>query len=266
MLSSQSQKSALNKILDFVKYHNAFTIGLALALFCAGAIFAASPDARDAVLGKEIITARGVDNSRIINADLENFDFEMKIENVTEDETNYYVDYSFQTLGVKDNVWQIIARANTMTVSKASIAGQDLGLYVQAQLANIVQNELTYLKQAQAAERKNGLTQIVMTTEYTGLIGLVLDVKNAILPGYEPVVKPALSELAQDVQPQPPEQPQESELMLEPEINQNATSTQEIMISEIGNTETLGQGGMLSTSGNFGSGTVGSGTATTTAE
>jgi len=245
-----------NKIVDFVKYHNAFTVGLALALFCTGAIFAASPEARDAVLSKEIITVRGVDNSRIINADLENFDFQMKIENVAEDETNYYIDYSFQTLGVKNNVWQIIARANTMTVGKASIAGQDLGLYVQAQLANIAQNELAYLKQAQAAEREKGLTQIVRTTKYSGLIGLVLDMKNAVLPGYEPVVKPEPLELAQETTPQQPEMPQEPELLQEPVLAENATTTEEIAVNGTENMGRSGQGDVLSASGNFGSGTA----------
>ena len=232
----KEQLAPTKRLINFVKYNNAFVIGLVLVLFGGGAIFAASPDARSAVVGKEIVTVRGVDNSRIINADLDNFDFQVKIDNVTEDAANYYVDYSFRTIGVEANVWQAITRNLQMTVAKDALAGQDLGLYVQAQLANIAQNELAYLEQAQSAEKEKGLTQIVRTTEYTGLIGLVLDVKNAVLPGYDPVVKPEPVELAQGITPQPQELPQEPETLSEPELTENATTTQETAAEESQNT------------------------------
>ena len=216
------QKSIKNKCLDFVKYHNGFVIGTVFALLGGGAIMAASPEAREAVLGKEIIIAQGVDNAQIINADLENFDFQMKIDNVTEDWTNYYVDYSFRTVGVEANVWQTIVRNAKMTVAKDALAGADLGLYVQAQLANIAQNDLAYLKLAQAAEREKGPAQIIRTAEYTGLIGLVLDVKNAVLPGYDPVVKPEPVKLTQEIQ-----EPQRPETIQEIVPAPNATTTEE---------------------------------------
>lgn len=222
-----SNQALKNKALDFVKYHNGFVIGLVLALFGGAVIFAASPEARKAVVGDKITAEQGVDNSRIINADLENFDFAMKIDNVTEDQNNYYIDYSFRTLGVEANVWQTATRNAKMTVSKDSLVGQDLGLYVQSQLANIAQNELAYLKQAQVAEIEKGLTQITRTTEYTGLIGLVLDVKNAVLPGYEPVIKPEPVELARETP-----QPRELELIQELEPGRNATTTEEIAAGE----------------------------------
>jgi len=182
------------KIITFVQYSNAFTVGLVLVLFGAGVIFAASPEARDAVseaIGQEVVVEQtGVDNAALLAADLAAFDPQMKVENVSEDEENYYVDYSFQTLGIQDNVWQPISRQLSMTIDKLSLQGGDLGLYVQKQLNEIAQNQLSYLKQAQQAEQEKGKTEIAKTTEYTGLIGLVLDVKNAILPGYEPVVSP----------------------------------------------------------------------------
>jgi len=227
----KEQIAPTKRLINFVKYNNAFVIGLVLVLFGGGAIFAASPDARSAVVGKEIVTVQGVDNSRIINADLENFDFQMKIENVTEDATNYYVDYSFRTIGIEGNEWQTITRNLQMTVAKDALAGQDLGLYVQTQLANIAQNELVYLELAQTAEKEKGLTQIVRTTEYTGLIGLVLDVKNAVLPGYDPVVKPEPVELAQNIEQPQPEELQGPEIITEPEPVQNATTTEETAAS-----------------------------------
>jgi len=195
-----SSETIKNKITHFVKYHNGFVVGLMLALFGGAAIFAASPQAREAVLGEEIVTESGVDNSALLAALLDDFDFGMTVENVTEDDGNYYIDYSFNTYQIQDNVWQIAPRHSLMKIDKLSLAGGDLGLYLQKQLSEIVQNELAYLKEVQTAEREKGPTRMVKTTEYTGLIGLVLDVKNAVLPGYDPVVKPAPVELAQDAE------------------------------------------------------------------
>jgi len=190
-----SSETIKNKALDFAKYHNGFVIGLMLVFSGGAAIFAADPGAREAVLGKEIVSQTGVDNSAILAADLDDFDFEIKINEVAEDENNYYVDYSFRTLEIQDNIWQEAQRRSSMTIDKLSLAGKDLGLYVQEQLVQVAQNEQNYLKQVQAAETKKGPTQIARAAEYTGLIGLVLDAKNAILPGYDPVVKPAPAEL-----------------------------------------------------------------------
>ncbi|NCB08943.1 MAG: hypothetical protein EOM73_12360, partial [Bacteroidia bacterium] len=95
------------------------------------------------------------------------------------------MDYSFRTLEIQDNIWQEAQRRSSMAIDKLSLAGKDLGLYVQEQLVQIAQNEQNYLKQVQAAETKKGPTQIARAAEYTGLIGLVLDAKNAILPGYD---------------------------------------------------------------------------------
>jgi hypothetical protein len=212
------------KIITFIQYSNAFTVGLVLVLFGAGVIFAASPEARQAVseaIGQEVVTEQtGVDNTAILAADLSAFDPQMKIEAVSEDEKNYYVEYSFSTLGIQDNVWQPISRKLSMIIDKLSLQGGDLGLYVQKQLNEIAQNELVFLKKVQTAEIAKGKTEIAQTTEYTGLIGLVLDVKNAILPGYEPVVAPndQLSAVNNPVSPVVP---------AEPGNPSNATTTKE---------------------------------------
>lgn len=190
------------KFLDFIKYNNAFVIGLVLAVLGGGTIFAASPEARNAVIGEKIVKEVGIDNAALLGADLDDFAFDMTVDNVSEDESSYYVDYSFSTLGIEGNIWQIILRESRIVIAKGSLAGQDLGLYVQAQLANVVQNELAYLKRVQAAEKEKGETKIVKTAEYTGLIGLVLDLKNQAFFGYEPVIDPALAKLAWNTEPQ----------------------------------------------------------------
>ena len=179
----------LNKIIDFIKYHNAFTIGLILIFVFSGVIFA-SEDVKKAVIGEEIITQTGIENTQLLEANLDNFDLAMTIEAVSEDENNYYIDYSFNTLGIKENVWQPLVRKVTMTVSKLAIQGKDLGLYLTEELGEAADYQIKFLHEVQKAEKEKGQTKIVETTQYTGLIGLVLNTKEKVLPGYEPVIEP----------------------------------------------------------------------------
>ncbi|MCK4473936.1 DUF5011 domain-containing protein [Candidatus Parcubacteria bacterium] len=175
------------KIINFIKYHNAFTIGLALMFVFSGVIFA-SDDVRETVFGEEIITQTGVDNARILSVDLENFDLGLQITKVNEDEENYYVDYIYKTLGIKDSVWQLVVKEKHLTVSKQTLEDRDLGLYLIEELGEVADYELSYLKEVQTAEQEKGISKLTATIDYTGLIGLVLDVKEKVLPGYEPVI------------------------------------------------------------------------------
>jgi len=179
-------------VLDFIKYHNAFTIGLIFVFAIGGTIFA-SEDVRNTVVGEKIVEEQGIDNSQLLAADLSNFDLAMTIKKVEQDDLNYYVDYNFNTLAVKDNVWQSLLQESLLTVSKSALGERDLGLYVQKELGEVADFKIKCLKDVQLAEKEKEETKIVQTTEYTGLIGLVLDVKNNVFPGYEPVVEPTIT-------------------------------------------------------------------------
>jgi len=184
------QKIQIQKVVKFVKYHNAFSIGLVLVFLITASAFA-DEEIRNTLLGEEIVIEKqGIDNTVILSADLDNFDFQLQITGVSEDTQNYYIDYSYNSLAIKDDIWQEVTREETLTVSKKALAGRDLGLYVTEELGETADCELAYLKEVQTAEKQKGKTEIVETTDYTGLIGLVLDIKNKILPGYEPVIEP----------------------------------------------------------------------------
>lgn len=176
------------KIINFIKYHNAFTIGLVLTLIVGGAALA-NEDVRDTIIGEEIITEQGIDNSQVLAIDLDNFDFAMQITDVLEDAENYYVDYIYNTLAIKDNAWQEVARTGTLTVSKSGLAGQDLGLYVAEELGEIIDSQLSYLREVQEIEMERGQTFVQQTVKHTALLGLILDPETHELPGYEPVVQ-----------------------------------------------------------------------------
>jgi len=188
------------KIINFIKYHNAMAIAVSL-IFVLSFSAMASETVRDTVIGEKIETVQGIDNSQLLASDLDNLNLKLTIINVVQDNQNYYVDYQFKTLAIKDNVWQSVLKNKRLTVSKAFLAESDLGLYVQEELGEVIDYELSYLKEVQTIQKRKGKTEIVKTTEYTGLIGLALNVKNKIFPGYEPVVKPLAIEIAQVSEP-----------------------------------------------------------------
>ena len=179
----------MQKLINFIKYNNAFTIGIAAFLLIAGSSFA-SETVRDTVIGKTIEEIQGVDNTALLAMNFDTFKQEMSIADVTEDEENYYVSYVFSTFDVKDYFWQNQNKTQTLKVSKDALkGGEDLGLYVQKELSQVMDAQLAYLKTAQEKEQKKGETKPIKTIKYTGLKGLVLNSETKELEGYEPVVK-----------------------------------------------------------------------------
>ena len=177
------------KIIQFIKYHNGFAIGVSLIfVFMAGAL-AASPEFRENFISSEEIV-RSVDNSGIISANLDNFNFRLQIKTITEDAKNYYIVYTYKTITIEDYVWQEAEIEKTLTVSKEALGDKDLGLYVAEELGEVIDYELSYLKEVQQIEKEKGLTQKIVTTQYAGLIGKFLSSKEEVFPGYEPVIKP----------------------------------------------------------------------------
>lgn len=223
-----------SKIINFIKYHNAFAIGISLILVLTFSAMA-SEDVRNALIGEVIVTEQGIDNSQLLAANLENFDINLKIENILEDEENYYVNYTFNTIAVRNNIWQPVVKSEKFTVNKNALGNRDLGIYLVEELSEVAMSEMAFLKEAQKIESEKGKTQIVQTTAYTALLGLVLNSKTRELPGYEPVVKPP--EII--VQPQPetimPSQSPEEMPFVEvgpPQTSTEATSTEATIITE----------------------------------
>jgi len=175
-------------VLRFIKYNNALPIALSFLLLSFGGAFAASPEVRDAVYGvQERVVS--IDNTYISSKDLTSYTPRVQITGVTEDEQNYYVHYAFTTIGLRDAVWQDLNEDKIMEVSKNAIKGRDLGLYVTEQLKQNIDRELSRLREVQEIERRNISSKIV-ATQYSGLIGKLLDDTTEELPGYVPVVVP----------------------------------------------------------------------------
>ncbi len=175
------------KILNFIKYNNAFTIILGVCFLSFGISFAASPAVRDSVYSSSE-TVVSVDNSSIISADLDSFDFNLKINNVAEDDKNYYADYSYQTMVIEDGFWKNKTIEKTLKESKEALNGKDFGLYAAKELGDDMNYELSYLKRVQKLETGKGESHKVVTVTYSGLIGKLLNPKEKVIEGYNPVI------------------------------------------------------------------------------
>jgi len=174
-------------ILHFLSYHNAVPITLGILFLGAGGVFAAT--------NPELIydteeTVLSIDNTYIVQKDLTQYTPEVQIQEVTEDEQFYYVGYLFTTVALEDSVWQDVSIQKSMKVSKAELGGvQDLGVYVTAQLRQLIDRELAYLREVQQFEQKQ-LSNKVVATAYSGLVGAMLNDSTEVIAGYRPVVTP----------------------------------------------------------------------------
>lgn len=190
----------LVKFFHYIQYHNSVAIGMAV-LFLGAGFAAASPAARDAVYSSSQI-ARSVDNGYIRQVDLGSLRFGLKINRVTEDSNAYIVDYSYNTIVVNDYMWQPVFLEKTLNVSKQALGERDLGMYVAEQLGQIIDRDYSYLSRAQTIEREKGPSQKIITTQYAGLVGRMLDPKDKVFAGYDPVVKPPQAEQEEKKEPE----------------------------------------------------------------
>ncbi|MBX4181365.1 hypothetical protein KW807_00675 [Candidatus Parcubacteria bacterium] len=194
----------MERLLKFIKYNNAVPIALTLILTSSGAAFAFSPEARDMIVDSKEV-ARSTDNSYLLATDLDNYNFNLQIKDVKEDEENYYVTYSYRLIELDDYAWKNLDKEEILKVSKETLDKgyiKDLGLYTSKEIGDVLDTKLAYLKRVKDTEKEKGLTQKVITTEYSGLIGRIFDPKDKTFPGYaaviaaeeKPVEEPKLSE------------------------------------------------------------------------
>ncbi len=192
--------------LKFIKYNNLFPIILMAVFLGSGLTLAASPVIREGLISSQE-TVHSADNSYIIAINLDNYDFHLKINNVTEDALNYYVDYTYRPITLNDYVWQEVTRQKNLVVAKIALGDRDLGGLVSEQLGQMIDSELNYLREVQKIEIAKGQTQKVVSTKYAGLIGGLLSSSDKVFADYVPVVqeRPESDQLAAIVIAEQPE-------------------------------------------------------------
>ncbi len=176
----------LSKILHFLKYNN-LTVLIVLAVFLlTGGVFAATPAGREAI-GTKQTKIEGVDNSLLLAADLDNFNMDFKIDKIDQDESYYYVTYSYLDLAVVNNAWQYQLNEKVRKITRK--LKEDLGVYLADELKQQYDSRIKELRQAKTQAQSQGQESRVEVTEYSGLIGKTLDLAAAVFPSYQPVKK-----------------------------------------------------------------------------
>lgn len=202
----------MRKILNFIFYNNTIPILLGVLFLGAGVTLAANEDARELLISsEEVITS--IDNTYIRKVNLDTFAFEIETTSVTEDDTHYYVGYTFKTIDLEDGVWQKVTKIGEVAVSKIALGDNDLGLFVTEELKEIRDAEIERLKETQEIELAIGESPKVVATVYKGLVGKMLDPKEEVLEGYDPVIEPPkpgpieepVSAVAEETEVQEPE-------------------------------------------------------------
>lgn len=179
----------MHPFVRFLSYNNAVPIALTILISGGGAAFAATNPETIYDSAQTVVAA---DNTYIANKDLSSFTPRIVIMGVTEDADNYYVAYALTTIDVVDSVWRDVVKERVLTVSKGVLGEYgDLGLYATEQFKQIVDSQLAYLREVQEIERRQ-VTQKVVATSYSGLVGRFLDESTEVLPGYVPVVTPPI--------------------------------------------------------------------------
>ncbi len=173
-----------NKAIHFIQYNNLTLLILAVILVAGTGAFAAT-DAGQAVIGGKTVSTQGTDNTLLLDTDLDNFDMDFKIERVEQDDSYYYIAYTYLDLDKRSAAWEYQLKENVRKVSRKSKV--DLGQYLAAELKEEYEARIKDLKAEQARAAESGAATRVEVTAYSGLIGATLDLAGRVFPGYEPV-------------------------------------------------------------------------------
>lgn len=172
-------------MIYFFKYHNGAILILA-AFFLLGSAVFASEDIKSAI-GTAQTAAEGFDNSVLLEADLENFNMEFKIEKVEKEKGYYFIHFSFLDLAKEKEGWQYKLKHKILKFKEKP--GLAIEKAAGEELAEIRLARIKFLKSEQEKARISGLSGRTEITEYSGLIGKTFDIAAKIFPGFESASK-----------------------------------------------------------------------------
>lgn len=174
----------LKKILFFLKYNNFVILILAIIFVVGTGAFAASEPGQE-FIGQKETEIKGVDNTLLLEADLEKLDMDYKIEKIEEDEDYFYITYTCLELLKKDSAWQYQLNEKNRKISKNIKV--DLGVFLAEELKEEYYEKIKELKLAKAKAQTEGESIRQEVTTYGGLIGKTLAITASVFDGYEPV-------------------------------------------------------------------------------
>lgn len=195
-------RNTWSPLINYVLYNNSFTLLVVFLLLSGGTVLAANDDVREAVSEAVVSsedTVLSIDNTFIIDVDVENFDFRVQVAGIEEDNDNYYVTYTYSTIEIQDGMWQAVDKVGDFIVAKAQLGENDLGLYIAEELKEFVDGQKRLLAETQQIERNLGRSGKVVERKYAGLIGRFLDPDEVTFDGYDPVAEPVEVAVAEEV-------------------------------------------------------------------
>jgi hypothetical protein len=177
-------KPMFKKITHFIKYNNAAVLILAFFLLFGAGAFAQSPAGQE-FIGEKQVRMEGVDNALLLDADLDNFDMDFKIERIEDDGVYYYITYTYLDLVKNNNVWEyrIFEKTRKTTIARIN----DLGMHIAEELGQQYDARMKELRIEQEKALGAGPEIRKEVLEYSGLIGKTLDLAGRVWPGYDPV-------------------------------------------------------------------------------
>lgn len=176
----------LGRLANYLLYNNSFTLLILFVVLSGGTAMAANEDVREAVISSED-TLRQVDNRYLLDTNVWEFDFQVQIGEITEDEEFYYVVYTYRTIEIHDGIWQPIGKEDVLQIAKRQVGDGDLGSYIAKELNEFVLAQRTLLGETQEIEHSIGRNTKVVERSYAGLVGQFLGSKELTYEE-EPVV------------------------------------------------------------------------------
>jgi hypothetical protein len=172
------------KFTHFIKYNNA-TLLILVIIFIIGSGAWAQTDAGQDFIGEKETRIENIDNSLLLDIDLENFDMDFKIERIESDPEYYYVTYTYLDLIEGEDAWEYLLLEKVRKVSKK--LKKDLGVFLGEELKEERDVRIALLIQAQEKAKEEGLQTRTEVEEYSGLIGKTLVIGEKFFKNYEAV-------------------------------------------------------------------------------
>lgn len=181
----------MRSLLNFLKYHNAVPVAVAVLVLGTGAVFAANPSVREAFFPTDsgpMGPSPAPEAEALRATDIGSFDMAFRVDAVREKADGYQVAYSYRTLEVVDRAWRTVSKAKIMDVPKALLGKRDLGLYAAEQIGQVMDREIAYLSEVKT-QLVGSVTAGDDAGRYSRLAGKTLDLSDREFDGYRPVVK-----------------------------------------------------------------------------
>jgi len=174
----------LKKIGHFLQYNNATLLIFAIIFLLGSGVFAQTETGQE-IIGKKLSRVENIDNSLLLEADLEHFDMDFKIEKIESDQKYYYVTYTYLDLVKKNQAWEYLLSEKIRKVSKR--IKKDLGVYLGEELGEEEEARIKKLKEEKEKASLDGPQKRIEVEEYSGLIGKTLKLGEKVFKNYEAI-------------------------------------------------------------------------------